>query len=192
MKKIYLLITLLLGAIVITGCTTVVDATTKKPIESSPSKRTFGTFIDDERLEVIAGVNINKAHPDLRRSNIKATSYNGVLLLTGQAPNDELRLLAGQTTAKIKDVRQVHNEIKVNGNTAFLSRTSDSWLVTKVRTVFITNKKIDSGKVKIVVEDGTVYLMGLVTRADADHIAGVTSRVGGVKEVVRVFEFIDA
>ncbi len=191
MKKNHTITTLLLSILLFSGCTTIVDSTTKEPIGNNPTKRTFGTYIDDQRLEVIAGVNINKAHPDLKRSHINATSYNGILLLTGQVPTAELRLLAAQTATQIQNVRQVYNELQVNGNTAFLARTSDTWLVAKVKAVLVADKSINSSKIKIVVEDGTVYLMGLITRADADYVAEITSNVGGVQEVVRVFEYID-
>jgi len=191
MKKAHAFKTLLLCILFFSGCTTIVDSTTKEPIGNDPTKRTFGTYIDDQRLEVISGVNINKAHPDLKRSHINTTSYNGILLLTGQVPTTELRLLAAQTATKIQNVRQVYNELQVNGNTALLTRTSDTWLAAKVKTILIANKTINSSKIKIVVEDGTVYLMGLITRADADYAAEITSNVGGVQAVVRVFEYID-
>jgi osmotically-inducible protein OsmY len=175
----------------ISGCTTIVDATTKEPIQPDPSKRSFGTYIDDKRLQVIIGVNIRKADPELKQSHINVTSFNGVVLLTGQVPTQELRTLAAQTATNVNTVRQVHNELQVKGNTAILSRTNDSWLATKTKSALIANKDIKSLKVKTIVEDGVVYLMGLVSQAEANNIANVVSNIGGVKEVVRVFEYID-
>ncbi|MGH1542036.1 MAG: BON domain-containing protein [Arenicella sp.] len=178
-------------AIILNGCTTIVDATTKDPIQPDPSQRSLGTYIDDKRLQVIIGVNLRKADPALKQSHINVTSFNGVVLLSGQVPTQEMRLLAAQTASQVTSVRQVHNELQVKGNTAILARTNDSWLATKVKSVLIANKDIKSLKIKTVVEDGVVYLMGLVTQAEANNIANVVSNIGGIKEVVRVFEYIN-
>jgi osmotically-inducible protein OsmY len=176
--------------LLLSGCTTIIDSTTNQPIEPDPGKRSIGTYINDESLEVIAGVNINKAHPDLKLAHVNPNSFNRIILLTGQVPTQELKILAEETTAKINNVRKVYNELKIKGNTALLVRTNDTWLATKVKTVFIADKMIDSSKVKIIVEDGVVYLMGLLTSSEADYVASVTSNVAGVQEVVRVFEII--
>jgi osmotically-inducible protein OsmY len=174
----------------IQGCTSLVDATTKEPITPDPSKRSFGTYIDDKRLQVIVGVNIRKASPELKLSNIDVTSFNGVVLLTGQVPDASLRQLAGQTAKAMTTVRQVHNELQVGENTAFLTRSNDTWLGTKVKTTLIADKDIKGLKIKTVIENGVVYLMGLVTQAEANKISNAVSNIGGVREVVRVFEYI--
>lgn len=191
MKKKYRLTLLVTTLLTFHGCTTLVDATTKAPIQPDPRERTFGTYIDDQRLEVIVGVNINKAHPDLKRAHINVTSFNGAVLLSGQVPNQELRDLAAVTASDITKVRQVYNELEIKGNTSLLSRTGDGWLATKVKTVLLADKQVTGGRIKVVVENGTVYLMGLITKAEAGRAANLASNVGGVQEVVRVFEYID-
>ncbi len=180
-----LLIILCLGA-----CTTIVDTATSKPIETDPGKRSFGTYLDDQKLEVIAGVNINKANADLKRAHVNVTSYNNIILLTGQVPNQELKVLGEQTAAQVNGVRKVYNELQIKGNTALLVRTNDTWLATKVKAVFITDKIINSSKIKVIVEDGTVYLMGIATQAEADYATEVTSKIAGVQAVVKVFEYL--
>lgn len=172
------------------GCTTVVDSFTNKPIESDPGKRTLGTYLDDQRLEVIASVNINKADPDLKLANVNVTSFNNIILLTGQVPTPELKTLAEQTATTINSVRKVYNELQIRGNTAVLVKTNDTLLSAKVKTIFITDKIIDSSKVKIIVDDSVVYLMGVLTQSEADYIGKVASSIGGVQEVVKVFEYI--
>lgn len=172
------------------GCTTIVDATTSKPLEIDPAERSFGTYLDDKKIQVVVAVNIRKAHPDLKNSHINVNSFNGVVLLTGQVPDAELRTLAAQTASAVNGVRQVHNEIGVTGNIAFLSRTNDTWLATKVKAAFISSPEISDVSIKTVIEDGVVYLMGKVTQATADAAANLASNIGGVKEVVRVFEYI--
>ncbi len=174
---------------IIYGCTSIVDSTTKEPIQPDPGQRSLGTYIDDKRLQVIVGVNIRKADIQLKQSNINVTSFNGIVLLTGQVPTQELRLLAAQTASNVNGVRQAYNELQITGNTSFLSRTNDTWLSTKVKTVLLGDENIKGLRVKVIVEDGVVYLMGLLTQQEADIAANLVSNTGGVKEVVRVFEY---
>lgn len=173
------------------GCATIVDATTSGPIQLDPGKRSFGTVIDDEKLETVAKVNIRKADPWLEQSNITVVSFNGIILLTGQAPTKELREKAGDTVKIIHGVRQVFNEIQVQGQTSLLARSNDGWLTTKVKTALLANKEIDSGRIKVVTEDGVVYLLGLLTQAEANRAANAVSTVGGVQKVVKAIEYIN-
>ncbi|MFV8782245.1 BON domain-containing protein [Microbulbifer sp. SA54] len=173
------------------GCATVLDATHDGPIQPDPGERTFGTYIDDQQLETITKVNIGKAHPALKAANIDVTSFNGVILLTGQVPDNELRNLAGRTAQQAHSVRQVYNEIQVRGTTSVLARTSDTWLTAKVKGVLLADKEIDSSRIKIITENGVVYLMGLLTRQEAENAAEVARTVGGVQKVVKAVEYID-
>lgn len=181
----------LIAALAISGCTTIVDATTDKPIQLNPGKRTLGAIIDDEQLETVAQVNINKANPQLDQAHINTVAFNGIILLTGQVPTNDLRLQAGETVKQIHGVRQVFNEIQVQGRTSFLSRTNDGWLTTKVKSTLIGHKDIDSGRIKVVTEDGVVYLLGLLSRTEADKAASVVSNIGGVQKVVKAVEYIN-
>ncbi|WP_439134219.1 BON domain-containing protein [Pseudomaricurvus sp.] len=173
------------------GCTTIVDATTDGPIQLDPGKRTFGAFIDDGQLETVAKVNINKADPWLKQANIDVVSFNGIILLTGQVATKELRLKAGNTVKVIHGVRQVFNEIQVQGQTSLLARTNDTWLTTKVKSVLLADADIDSGRIKVVTEDGVVYLLGLLSQAEASRAAEAVSTIGGVQKVVKAVEYIN-
>ncbi len=180
-----------LAFVLLSGCTTIVDKTTDEPIQLNQGKRSMGTWMDDEQLETVAGVNIRKASDDLRESNIDVVAFNGIILLTGQVPDNESRTLAGQTAATIKGVRQVFNEIQIQGSTSFLARTNDVWLTTKVKTNLIANKDIKSSRVKILTEGGVVYVLGLLSQAEADKISQTISAIGGVQKVVKAVEYID-
>ncbi len=173
------------------GCTTLVDATTSEPIELNPGKRSLGMRIDDSQIETIASVNINKAHKRLDEAPIDVHSYNAVVLLVGQVPNAELRSLAGNTVDAIHSVRQVHNELEVDAPISLMTRTNDNWLTTKVKTKLYASRDVEGGRVKVITENSSVYLMGLVSRAEADRITDIVRDTGGVKRVVRVFEYID-
>jgi osmotically-inducible protein OsmY len=186
MKTLGLLFILLL----VNGCTAIVDATTKEPIHSDPRTRSFGTYVDDHRLQTVVTVNIRKADPFFRQSHIRVFSFKDVILLVGQVPTNELRLLAGQTANQVNGVRKVYNEIDYLANTSFWRRSQDTWVTSKVKTSFLSNQAISGLKIKVITENGVVYLMGAITQEKSDLAADLTSIVGGVKEVVRVFEYI--
>lgn len=182
----------LLGlSLLLNACTTVVNATTSEPIEPNPGKRTLGTKLDDGRLERIATVNLNKVDDRLAEAPISVHSHNEVVLLVGQVPNQELRELAGQTVNQLPRVRQVHNELEVEAPISFLARVNDNWLGTKIKTKLLANRDIEGSRVKVIVENNTVYLMGLVSRTEGEEITNVARHTRGVQKVVRVFEYID-
>ena len=185
------LVLLLSLTVLLNGCKTIVGASTDEPIQVDPGKRLLGTYINDERVETIAEVNIDKAHPDLKKANVNVTLFNGVALLTGQVADEQLRRLAAETVNEIDYVRQVHNELQIQGNISLLSQTNDTWLVNKVKTKLLTHKDVEGNRVKIIAEDGTIYLMGLVSRIEAEKITELVSATPGVQQVVRVFEYID-
>lgn len=191
MLKHLALCALLFGATVLNGCSTIIDVTTSEPIHVHPGKRTLGAKIDDSNIETIARVNLNKAHSSLAESNIGISSYNAVVLLTGQVANEELRFLAGETVNKINTVRQVHNEIQVGPRIKFSARSYDTWLTTKVKAQLLAIGDIEGRRVRVITEAKTVFLMGMVSRREADKITDVARTTGGVGKVVKVFEYID-
>jgi len=173
------------------GCTSIIHATTDKPIQPNPSETPVGTDINDLQIETLIGVNIKKADPTLERSHINVNAYNGVVLLTGEVPNNELRSLAGQTARDFRGVRQVYNEIQTAGATSFLSRSNDVWLTTKVKTKLLADKRVSGRSYKVVSESGVIYLMGIVTRASANRAAEIASQTKGARRVVKVIEYLD-
>jgi len=183
---------LLLGlALLLSGCTTVVHKITDKPFNPDPMETSLGTDLDDIQIETLVGVNIKKAHPLLESAHINVNSYNGVLLLTGEVASDNLRSLAGETARRFRGVRLVHNQLQIQGSTSLLSRANDGWLSTKVRSKLLARSDIESGKIKVVTENGVIYLMGIVTPAMAEKAANVARTTVGARKVVKVFEYLD-
>lgn len=190
MKTIAVLI-LACSATLLSGCSSLIGATSDGPVNGDPGERTWGAAIDDEQIETMALVNLDKASEQLADSHISVTSYNAVVLLSGQVANSDLRALAGSTVGKINRVRQVYNELQIQGETSFLSRSNDSWLTSKVKSKLLANGDVESGRIKVVTENGTVFMMGLLSRAEADQAVDVVRNTGGVQKVVKVFEYID-
>lgn len=185
-----LLATTLVLTTTLAGCAKIITVTTSEPIQISTNKRTFGTKINDQQLETVARVNLNKASTQLEDAHINIDSFNGIVLLTGQVPNEQLRDLAGSTVAKINSIQQVHNELTSGTPTDFQTRSIDSWITTKIKTKLIASS-IQSRRIRIITEARTVFLMGLVSRYEADRITDVAKNTDGVKQVVKVFEYVD-
>lgn len=186
-----LIVSLTIVTVALSGCSSVVSATRDDPIHEDPTKRTFGSMIEDQSIETKARVNINKAHPDLAEARIIVASHNGIVLLAGQVPSNEMRELAAQTASELREVRRVHNELTVMGRIGALARSNDSWITTRVKTRLLANSDVAGRRVRVVTENGVVYLMGLITRADAEIASGIASETNGVQKVVRIFEYID-
>lgn len=182
---------LLTTALSLNACTSLINAVTSDPIQPDPSETSIGTDIDDWQMSTMVGVNIKKASPQLASSHINVSTYNKVVLLTGEVASGELRSLAGTTARNYRGVRQVYNELKLQGSSSLLARANDSWLTTKIKTKLLANNEIASRQIEVVTEGGIVYLMGVVSRTAADRATTVASNTGGVIKVVRVFEYLD-
>jgi osmotically-inducible protein OsmY len=181
----------LTAALALSGCTAVLTETNDKPIESDPGSRSFGSVIDDQSIETTATVNIRKTDPGLEHANVVVTSYNSIVLLSGQVPSEELRNTAAQTAALVKKVRQVHNELTVGENTGFAVRSSDALLTTKIKAKLLAAANIKDSRVKVVTENGSVFLLGLVTHAEGDIAGKVVQNTDGVQKVMLLFEYVD-
>lgn len=187
-----LLIFCLCGAMVsaLSGCARVIHATTSDPVQISTNKRSLGTKLNDDKLETYARVNLLKADAAFENARVNIDSFNGFVLLTGQVPTEHLRQLAGNTVGAINSVRQVHNELQIGPQARFGSQSLDAWITTKVKSRLVASS-IQSRRVHIITEAQTVFLMGLVSRHEADRIAEVARTSDGVKQVVKVFEYVD-
>lgn len=126
------------------------------------------------------------------KSHISVATDNRVVLLTGQAQTPELKSLAKQVVSNVPNIKKVYNEIQVAGKNSMMDRTNDSWITTKVKTAMLREKGLKSSDIKVVTESGVVYLMGKVTRDQADLATRVSRRVGGVKMVVKLFQYEQA
>ena len=180
-----LLITLALIA-TLQGCASVTG-----PTSEDQGSRTLGTVRDDQMIESRGKAIIRAATPELKEAHLGVTSFNGQVLLTGQVSSEEEKQAAGAAIKDLRKVRTVHNELEIAGPTSLVARTNDSWLTTKVKTALFTNEDTDAGRVKVVTENGVVYLMGLLSKAELEATVEKTRQVFGVQKIVKVFEYID-
>lgn len=174
----------------LSGCVSILDATTPGPIKQQKGKRSFGTYLDDRKLTTTTTVNIRKSDPLLAESHIVVTSFNSIVLLTGDVPNLGLKALAGEVARNVEGARQVYNEIQVRPKSSFFSRSSDKVLLKKIQSSLLLTKGIDSDRVKVIVEDDIVYLMGSLSLSEAEAITEIVKATKGVKKVIRVIEYL--
>ena len=180
-------------AIALSSCTAILTETTgDQGIQENPAERTTGAMIEDEIIETKVAVNMRSQEPAFKKSNFSVISHNGVVLLVGQVESDFLRARATEVASKASaKIKRIHNELEVAGKTGFLSRSNDAWIATKIRTLMLTDKDVPASQVKVVTENGAVYLMGLVSKPEGDSAANLARNVSGVAKVVKVFEYID-
>lgn len=183
----YIALTISVSACVATAVTVAAVTT----VDVVHDRRTVGDYIDDNNIEFTVRTFVVRDDELRTRAHISATSMNGILLLTGEAPTTDLKNKVANFSANVEGVRQVVNEIRISGETGYLSRTNDVWLTTKVKSTLFAKTKLDANRVKVISEHGNVYLMGLVTREEAATATQIAREVGGVTQVVQVFEYQD-
>jgi osmotically-inducible protein OsmY len=153
-------------------------------------RRSTGVQLDDQSIQLRVSNELGKAFRDnYQQVHISVNSYERRVLLTGEVPTEEAKLRAGEIAAQSQNVRAVVNELAVAPPSTGGQRANDTALGTKVRAQLINTKEISSNAISIVTERGIVYLMGFVTEKEGELAAYVASRVAGVKQVVKVFDY---
>ena len=155
-----------------------------------PDRRDTKVIVNDENIESKATNTLYGDNNINKKIHVNVTSYNGIVLVSGEVLSENLRQKVIDVVANIPDVRRVHNELVVADLTSFESRSGDTWTTSKVKSQMMGNKQLESNFVKVVTENDTVYLMGLITEKEAEIAAEVARNVAGVKRVVTLFEYI--
>jgi osmotically-inducible protein OsmY len=153
--------------------------------------RSIGNKIDDQFIAPEVEGNIARAHVDLTSptSHIVVTSYNGVVLLAGQTPRSDLKAMAEQAARRVRNVTKVHNELQVLQPTSLLARSNDSLLTTKIKTQMLADATVPGSRIKVITENGIVYLLGLVSRQEAAQATSLVQSVAGVQKIVKLFQY---
>ena len=155
---------------------------------ASVDRRTAGTQVEDQSIELKSVARVREITTEL--SHVNATSYNRIVLLTGEVPDAATRSAVEQAISRIEGVRSVVNELAVMGKTTLTARSNDAVLSARVKAGFIDAKDLQANAVKVTTERGVVHLMGRVTEREAARAVEVARSVPGVQKVVRVFEIL--
>jgi osmotically-inducible protein OsmY len=151
-------------------------------------RRTAGVQLEDQNIELKSLTRIREAIAD--RGHVNVTSFNRMVLITGEVPTEADRVAVEQAIARIENVRSTVNDLAVMGSSSLTARSNDTILTSKVKATYVDAKDLQSGAVKVVTERGTVYLLGRVTEREASRAAELARGISGVQKVVRVFEIL--
>lgn len=185
-----LLIAALVGLAVpaLQGCFPVVAAGAGTAVMSALDRRTSGTQVEDEGIELRAG---NRLREKLgSRANVSVTSYNRNVLLTGQVADEATRAEAAAIVAEVPNVRGISNETEIAGVSSLTQRSNDALITSKVKARILDSQRVKANHVKVVTEMSKVYLMGLLTETEAKAAKEVTASTSGVRKVVAIFEIV--
>jgi osmotically-inducible protein OsmY len=182
------LILVLTGATLgLQGCPAIIGVGGVAAVSSLEDRRTTGTQLDDQGIESRAAGRISERFGE--RAHVNVTAFNRSVLLTGEAWDEATRAEVEKVVAEVPNVRSVTNEIQVAGASSAGSRANDTALTAKVKGRLINVKGVNSMHVKVVTEAGVVYLLGLVTEGEAETATDIARTTGGVRKVIKVFEY---
>ena len=170
------------------GCFPMVAAGAGAAALSVVDRRTTGTQVEDEGIELRASNRIGERYGD--KVHVNVTSFNRDVLLTGEAPDEGTRVAIEKIVLDLPNgVRHVVNEVAAAGTSSFSSRSNDSFLTSKVKARFVDANRFNAVHVKVVTENSAVYLLGLVTQQEADAAVEIARTTGGVRKVVKVLDY---
>ena len=175
------------------GCAGFIVGGAAASISVAHDRRAAGTVVEDQAIEFKIYSEIDQDKGLVGQSHINVTSYNNAVLLSGEIPSPEAKQSVEGIASNTDEVKQVYNELVIAAPSSLANRNADAWITTKVKSALFTIQHIpdfDPSRVKVVTERGVVYLFGLLTKVEADAVIEVVRQVGGVQQVVTLFEEI--
>lgn len=153
-------------------------------------RRTAGIQVEDEAIELRSESGLKKILP--KNSHVKVSSYNRMVLLTGEVNSENDRAMAERFVRSQDNVKTVINDLVIAPETTLTQRAKDQWISAEIKARLIASKDIHASAVHVVTQNGVVYLMGRLTNAEADRVSNLvsTSQISGIQKVVKVFESI--
>ena len=184
-----LVLIVLIPLILLQGCATAIITGAATGVSIVHDRRTTGAVIDDQGVEFKAALAIFNNKDIYEQSHINVTSYNGIILITGETLTEQLKQQVYDLVRIIPKVRTIHNELIIAAPSSLPSRSSDAWITSKVKAKITSDRQVDPFHIKVVTEHGIVYLMGIVNQTESDRAVSITSNSAGVQRVVKMFEY---
>ncbi len=191
MKKSSLILAALLGAITLPalqGCFPAVATGVAVGVMSAHDRRSTGVQTDDETSEWKAGNRIPAQYAAASRVNF--ISYNRAILVTGQVPSEEAKAAIGQMAAQVEGTKTVYNELVIGPAAPLSARSTDAYVTSKIKARLVDTKQISANHIKVDTEQGTAYLMGIVSEREAKVAVQIARTTDGVRKVVNLFEVL--
>ncbi len=187
------LVAIITATLLLNACAALVVGGAATTASVAHDRRTAGAVVEDQSIKLRIRSALNKDAELSKQAHIDISSFDGIVLLSGEAPTRAMRERAGEIARRARKVRRVHNEIQVAAPSSMMTRSSDAWITTKVKSAMLTVKQkgFDPTRVKVVTENGTVFLLGMVRHSEADAATEKARQVKGVQRIVKLFEYID-
>ena len=192
MKKVIILLAFLLSSTILSSCSPIVQgaAAVTTVATMSSDRRTMGEILDDKTLYMNLG-NIVTKDSRLDDAHINFNVFNKAVLMTGEAPTDDLKnYLEELVKKKAKKMNKLSNEVAVMSNSSFLTRAKDGVISLQVEALFLDQEVFHPTHVSVLTERATVYLMGSVTKREAEHATNIATKAKNVKKVVKLFNYL--
>jgi len=164
------------GGAVATGAAVAVD------------RRTAGTIVDDKAIEIKVNHALSRDETLWKVSHFNVLCYNNILLLAGQTPTEADKRQAEELISDIPKIRRVHNELTIEKPVSLRVRSKDSWITTQIKAKLVGNKIVKATRIKVLTENGVVYLMGMTTLEEEDAATDIARNIPGVEKVIQIFE----
>ena len=178
------------SSLLLQGCAGLIIGAGVGAASVAHDRRTLGTQVDDKTTAgrvstvLVDNTDINK------HTSIVVQVFNGTVLLVGQAPTRELIQQAEQLVGTVKNIKKIHNQIRLGAPIPPSVIANDTWLASKVKTKLLADARIDGLHIEIEVENSEVFLMGLITEKEASIAVDITRNISGVKQVIKAFEYL--
>jgi osmotically-inducible protein OsmY len=190
-KRFLLTCAVLIGILpLLQGCFPLVATGVVAGTLMAADRRVSENYISDEAIENRSLLRIGQQFGE--KAHVNVTSYNLHVLLTGEVWDEPTKAEIEKVVQGVPNVKSVINELQVAPNSSLAARSNDGYITSKVKARFVEANRFSANNVKVVTEAKVVYLLGLVTQAEADSSTDIARTTTGVAKVVRLFEYVSA
>ncbi len=180
---------ILLTLAALQGCAAVAVVAITTGASMATDRRSLGNQIDDQSIEIEAYNEIAKNQSLSDNTNLHISSLNGSVLIVGQAPNTFLKDQAIKILHNIGEVTRIHDQIRIGNTTSVITQTNDVWLTSKIKTALFSSDEVSGKDIKVITENAEVFLMGIVSKKEADTAVNIARNIRGVSRVFKAFEY---
>lgn len=176
-------------ALLLSACEILVVSAIVSSIDIAHDRRSIGEYIDDSSIELNINNKVIHTKENRQSYRVDATSWNGIVLLTGEVDTEQNKLNLIEHARNVQGVRQVVDETSIMDKASLGTRSNDTWLTTKTKSKLIRTMGTDANRIKVKTVRSTIYLMGIVTQEEAENATETARSIKGVERVVKVFEY---
>ncbi len=185
----YHILALILTSFLLQACVPVIATGAAVGASTIHDRRSAGRVVDDQGAELNASDRLLKQTALDQQSHVNFISYNGAMLITGEALTEAVKQEIGALAKSTPNIDKVYNQLVISANSNLRSRSRDTWTTTKVKSKIAAEKGLDPTRIKVVTERNVVYLMGLVNKTEAAKAVLLARQTKGVVKVIKLFEY---